>query len=101
MKSNIHPTYYPDAQVTCACGNTFTTGSTKKTIVVEVCYKCHPFYTGEHRFLDTKGRVDTFIKKQEIAKKYQAVYGSTQKKHKKEVKEEKRPKTLRELLSEI
>ncbi len=101
MKKNIHPTYYFDAKVTCNCGYTFLTGSTKQFINVEVCYKCHPFYTGEHRFLDTKGRVDSFIKKQEAAKKYQALSDFSQKKHKKEKKEERRPKTLRELLTEI
>lgn len=99
MKKNIHPLYYENSQVTCACGYTFTTGSTKPSINVEVCFKCHPFYTGEHRFLDTKGRVDAFIKKQEVAKKYQT--SSIGKKHKKTEKQEKRPKTLRELLTEI
>lgn len=100
MKLNIHPTSYPDATVTCSsCANTFTTGSTKQSINVEVCYKCHPFYTGGHRFLDIKGRVDTFQKKQEIAKKYQTT--SSAKKHKKVYKEEKQLKTLKELLSEV
>ncbi len=97
MKTKIHPTYFPDAQVVCSCGNVFTTGSTKKNISVEVCHRCHPFYTGEHRFLDTKGRVDTFQKKQALAQKYQARVG---KKKKVEQKEEKRVKTLKELLSE-
>lgn len=100
MKPNIHPTYYANATVTCSsCGNKFVTGSTKQSITVEVCYRCHPFYTGEHRFLDIKGRVDTFQKKQEIAKQFQAKK-STTKKFKKTQKEEKQPKTLRELLSE-
>ncbi len=98
MKAHIHPTYFDDAQVTCACGNTFVTGSTKKTISVEVCYKCHPLYTGEERFLDIKGRVDTFQKKQQLAKQYQASHKS--KKQKKEIKEEKQIKSLRELMSE-
>ncbi len=99
MKPNIHPTYYSNCIVTCSsCGNTFTTGSTKQSISVEVCYRCHPFYTGEHRFLDVKGRVDTFQKKQEIAKQYQTRASS--KKRKKVQKDEKQPKTLRELLSE-
>lgn len=96
MKSAIHPTYYLDAKVICACGNTFTTGSTKQQITVEVCYKCHPFYTGEHRFLDVKGRVDTFQKKQEFAKKYQATTAG--KRQKKQEKTERQTKTLRELL---
>lgn len=100
MKPTIHPTYYPNATVTCSsCRNTFSTGSTKQSITVEVCYKCHPFYTGEHRFLDIKGRVDTFQKKQEIAKKYQANLPA--KKNKKLHKGEKQSKSLRELLSEV
>lgn len=99
MKADIHPKYYSEASVTCAsCGNKFTTGSTKQSITVEVCYKCHPFYTGEHRFLDVKGRVETFQKKQQYAKKYQSTY--TGKKQKKSHKEEIEPKSLKELLSE-
>ncbi|MBI2641945.1 50S ribosomal protein L31 [Candidatus Roizmanbacteria bacterium] len=100
MKANIHPQYYPTATVTCtSCGNTFTTGSTKPSITVEVCYRCHPFYTGEHKYLDTKGRVEMFQKKQAAAQTYKAT--SRTKKHKKTEGEEKRPKTLRELLSEV
>ena len=98
MKADIHPTYYLDATVTCACGNTFVTGSTKKNIVVEVCYKCHPLYTGEHRFLDVKGRVETFKKKQAMAATYKASYAG--KKAKKGNKDEKQVKSLKELLSE-
>ena len=60
MKEKIHPKYYPDAKVICACGNTFTIGSTKKTLKVELCSKCHPFFTGEHRVVDTAGRVERF-----------------------------------------
>lgn len=63
MKQGIHPTYYPDAQVTCSCGNTWTTGSTKKVIRTDVCSKCHPFFTGEQRIVDTEGQVDRFYKK--------------------------------------
>jgi len=74
MKSDIHPKYFDNAIVTCACGNTFTTGSTVQSIMVEVCYKCHPFYTGEHKFLDKKGRVDSFQKKQVYAQKYKTTY---------------------------
>jgi len=58
MKSKIHPRYYNEAQVRCACGNTFTTGSTKESIQVEICNQCHPFYTGEQRIVDTEGRVE-------------------------------------------
>jgi large subunit ribosomal protein L31 len=64
MKKDIHPTYYTDAQVICACGNTWTTGSTKKIIKTEVCSKCHPFFTGQQqRILDVEGQVDRFYKK--------------------------------------
>ena len=58
MKAQIHPEYYPEAQVTCSCGNTFTTGSTKPTLKVELCSRCHPFFTGEQRIVDTEGRVE-------------------------------------------
>ncbi|NLF51286.1 MAG: 50S ribosomal protein L31 [Leptolinea sp.] len=64
MKKEIHPTYYTDAQVICACGNTWITGSTKKVIRTEVCSKCHPFFTGQQqRILDVEGQVDRFYKK--------------------------------------
>ncbi|OGK08640.1 50S ribosomal protein L31 [Candidatus Roizmanbacteria bacterium RIFCSPHIGHO2_01_FULL_35_10] len=99
MKQNIHPQFYTDAAVHCtSCGNRFTTGSTKQSISVEVCYKCHPFFTGEHRFLDVRGRVDTFQKKQEVAKKYKAVLAT--KKHDKKQKEERDSKSLKDLLNE-
>src|SRR3989338_8963433 len=70
MKANIHPSYFTDTVVTCSCGNTFVTGSTKKAVHVEVCAKCHPFFTGEIKFLDTLGNVDKFLKKQAAAKGY-------------------------------
>ncbi len=60
MKEKIHPKYYTDAKVTCACGNTFTTGSTQKVLKVELCSKCHPFFTGKSRMIDTGGRVERF-----------------------------------------
>jgi large subunit ribosomal protein L31 len=64
MKQGIHPTFYPDAQVICACGNTWTTGSTRKVIHTEVCSKCHPFFTGQQqRLIDIEGQVDRFYKK--------------------------------------
>jgi large subunit ribosomal protein L31 len=59
MKPGIHPKYV-DATVTCACGNTFTVGSTRQTMRVDVCSKCHPFFTGQQRILDTAGRVERF-----------------------------------------
>lgn len=66
MKAKIHPQYYNDAQVICACGNIFTTGSTKKTMKVELCSKCHPFYTGEQRVVDTLGRVERFKRRYKL-----------------------------------
>ncbi len=64
MKKGIHPTFYTDATVICACGNTWTTGSTKKVIHTEVCSRCHPFFTGQQqRLLDVEGQVDRFYKK--------------------------------------
>jgi large subunit ribosomal protein L31 len=60
MKEKIHPKYYTDAKVICACGNTFTTGSTQKVLRVELCSKCHPFFTGKSRIVDTGGRVERF-----------------------------------------
>jgi large subunit ribosomal protein L31 len=59
MKTNIHPDYV-EATVTCACGNTFKVGSTKAQLKVDVCSKCHPFFTGQQRILDTAGRVERF-----------------------------------------
>ena len=63
MRDKIHPKYYANAKVTCLCGNTFTIGSTKAEIRVEVCSKCHPFYTGEQRIVDSMGRVERFKKR--------------------------------------
>jgi len=63
MKKGIHPKYHHNAKVTCACGNTFETGSVKEKISVEICSQCHPFYTGKQKFIDSAGRVEKFKKK--------------------------------------
>lgn len=68
MKKNTHPQYYTDTKVTCACGNTFTTGSTVKEIKVELCSQCHPFYTGKQRIVDTENLVRKFEAKKKAAK---------------------------------
>jgi len=60
MKSETHPTYFPEVKVTCACGRTFTVGSTKEKLEVEICSACHPFYTGNEKILDAAGRVEKF-----------------------------------------
>jgi large subunit ribosomal protein L31 len=70
MKANIHPTYYTDATVICACGNTWKTGSTRKEIRTDVCSKCHPFFTGEQRIVDTEGQVDRFYRKLQARQQY-------------------------------
>ena len=71
MKEKIHPKYFPEATVTCSCGNSFTTGSTRQTLRVELCNKCHPFFTGEQKIIDTAGRVERFNKKYKREKKDQ------------------------------
>lgn len=68
MKAKIHPKYYPDAQVTCSCGNIFTTGSTKKQLKVELCSACHPYFTGEKKIIDTAGRVERFKQRYKLDK---------------------------------
>lgn len=92
MKANIHPTYF-DAQVICACGNKFTVGSTREVIHVELCNKCHPFYTGELRFVDSASRIQKFQDKQQKASAY-----VVRKAQKIQEKEQSAPKTLREML---
>lgn len=66
MKDKIHPKYYTDATVVCSCGNTFTVGSTRKSLKVELCSTCHPFFTGERRMIDTAGRVERFKQRYKI-----------------------------------
>lgn len=66
MRADIHPKYYPEAKVTCACGNSWITGSTKPEIRVDICSNCHPFYTGVQRIVDTEGQVDRFYKRLEV-----------------------------------
>jgi large subunit ribosomal protein L31 len=68
VKDKIHPKYYPEAKVTCACGNTWITGSTKEILKTDICSKCHPFYTGQQqRLLDTGGHIQRFTNRVERA----------------------------------
>jgi len=67
MKKDIHPQYYPNAKITCACGNQFNVGSTQPEIHVEICSMCHPFYTGKQKLLDSARRVEKF--KERLEKK--------------------------------
>ncbi len=98
MKTSIHPTWYEDAKVSCACGNAFTVGAAKPEIKIDICSKCHPFFTGEMRFVDTMGRVERFQQKQKAAATTSAVLAD--KKKKKQAREEqlRNPKSLREML---
>jgi large subunit ribosomal protein L31 len=70
MKQDIHPKYFPNATVVCACGNTWQTGSTVERIHTDVCSDCHPFYTGEQRIVDTEGQVDRFYKRLQARQSY-------------------------------
>ena len=65
MKNGIHPKYYPEAKVTCACGNSWVTGATQEAIRTDVCSACHPFFTGEQRIVDTAGQVERFMRRLE------------------------------------
>jgi large subunit ribosomal protein L31 len=98
MKANIHPTFFPEAQVICVCGNRFTTGSTKEVIHVELCSNCHPFYTGEQKFVDTASRIQKFEKKKEIAKTFA---DKKVKKLEEKRKRDESPKSLREMLMSL
>lgn len=98
MKTGIHPTFYNDCQVVCACGNTFTTGSTKQTIRVQICSMCHPFFTGEMRFVDTQGQVQKFQTKQKVAATMADQVAKKKAKKLNLPHEEKTPLTLKEML---
>lgn len=98
MKAQIHPKWYPEAKVTCACGNSFTMGATVPEIKVEVCSNCHPFYTGQMKFLDTAGRVDAFRAKMAGSKKVLSKTAKRAlKKEKRIAAEQARPESLDEL----
>lgn len=98
MKANIHPQYFDQTQVICVCGNKFTIGSTQEVIHVELCANCHPFYTGEQRFVDTASRIQKFQKKQDIAKTF---ISQKVKKVEEQKKKDQGPKTLREMLESL
>lgn len=102
MRANIHPTWFPEAKVTCgSCGNTFLVGATVPEIHVEVCYNCHPFYTGKMKYVDTAGRVEAF--KSRLAGASTRRVSKTEKRRLKKLKkieeERDRPETLSELRS--
>ena len=102
MKANLHPQYY-QAMVTCACGNSFAVGSTKSAIHVDICAKCHPFFTGAMKFVDRMGRVERFQQKMAnlptgpVTKKAKQLA----KKKQEELEEALRPKSLKEMLDRV
>lgn len=98
MKASTHPNYFNEARVICVCGNRFTVGSTMEEIHVELCYKCHPFYTGEQKFVDSASRIQKFQKKQETAKAFSSI---RVKKQEEVRRRQDAPKTLREMLSSL
>lgn len=104
MKEGIHPKVNKEAVVTCACGNSFTTISTMDSISIEICSMCHPFYTGQQKFVDTEGRIDKFVKKQKIAQekkqKAEEVKKAKSKKSSEEKETETGQPTLKEMLEE-
>ncbi len=98
MKAAIHPKWFEEAKVTCACGNTFTVGASVPEIHVEVCYNCHPFYTGTMKFVDTAGRVDSFKAKMAGAVKHVSKTEKRKAKKERKLQEElARPESLSEL----
>lgn len=102
MKNSIHPKYNENAVVTCACGNTFKVGATVDSISVEICSACHPFWTGDVKFIDTEGRVDKFIKKQKTAEtERQKRIKALKDKIQREKSREEAPKTLKEMLKSM
>jgi large subunit ribosomal protein L31 len=94
MKKEIHPEYFPEAKVKCACGNTFTVGSTKPEVRIEVCNNCHPYYTGEAKFVDTEGRVERFQRRENA--KVEA-----KPKKEQEKKKQERPQSLKEMFQQL
>ncbi len=99
MQDNMHPNWYTEAKVTCACGNTFTTGSTLPEIRVDICSNCHPLYTGTQKFVDTLGQVDRFIKKEEESKVKKAIVEKIKIARASKVAQEKKEKpSLKDLL---
>lgn len=109
MKANIHPDYF-ETTVTCVgCGNTFTTGSTVKNIRVDICSKCHPFFTGQKKLIDTEGRVEKFEKrvarkvadrKPQVAAAQRQVASVKRPEAAPQTRDANRPKSLREMLQD-
>jgi len=98
MKTGIHPNWYHTTAVTCSCGNTFTTGATTDSIQVDICSGCHPFFTGEQRFVDRQGRVDKFLAKMQKAQDVQAAGTKSSKKKTADDKNQAEPQSYKDIL---
>lgn len=98
MKTTVHPQWYPEAKITCACGNTFTVGATVPELRVEICANCHPFFTGEMKYVDTMGRVERFQKKQAAAVVTSEQVAAKRKKKKEREEQLRSPKSLKDML---
>jgi large subunit ribosomal protein L31 len=98
MKKDIHPQTYKDCKVSCACGNAFTTTSTQKEMRLEICSACHPFFTGQQRFVDTEGRIDKFQKKAKLMEEKKKTTGKKKKSGKTQGDDSQ--KTLKEIFSD-
>lgn len=105
MKAQIHPQWFPEAQVSCACGKRFTIGSTLPEIHVEVCSACHPFYTGQMRFVGGAGRLDRFVNRMQVAQAREQTLSKKERrlqKRKQKVEEElSKPSSLEDVRKRI
>lgn len=98
MKATIHPEWFAEALISCACGNTFKTGATKAEIRVEICSRCHPFFTGEARFADAEGKIIKFQKQMEKAKVSAPALAKKKAKKLNLPTDDSGPKSLKEML---
>lgn len=101
MQANIHPTYHQDTPVTCSCGNKFTTGSVLDKIDTDICSACHPFFTGEMKFVDTQGRVEKFEEARKRAQALQKTQSKSKKQGQDDDDNDDDPKTLKEIMQEM
>ena len=98
MKASVHPQWYVDAVVSCACGNKFTVGATKPEIKVEICANCHPFFTGQMMYVDTLGRVERFQQKQKASVATSVILAEKKKKKAEREQQLRTPKSLKDML---
>jgi len=98
MKTKIHPAWFPQTLVTCVCGKTFTAGSTRETLNVDICSQCHPYFTGEMRYADSEGKIESFQKKLKMAEEKAPELARKKAKKANLPQEDTSPKSLKEML---